>query len=230
MTLGAATPVYLYLFYALSPLNKYSTASARHIDWAGMVAALPSLFIAFLLPLGISLFYHDLGVRHLANWYWQIFPITGSILLFVLSNVIKPFVANHQIEAVPRRNKTSLNFLGGVMATISAASYWFMLLSSPLPASELFIPKYFLELPEDALTATLTLFQYDYIIAAASVLLWLASHFGDLKSAGVCQLSWIRILLSSIAIGCIGGPGVLIWVGWLTRENLMAKIEHAKTG
>lgn len=116
------------------------------------------------------------------------------------------------------------------MATVSAASYWYMLLSSPLPVSEVFIPKYFIELPEDALTATFTLFQYDYIIAAATVLLWLAYNFGDLKNAGVCQLSWIQIILYSIAIGFVGGPGALIWVGWLARENMMAKLEHAKMG
>lgn len=195
-----------------------------------MVAVLPSLFASFLFPLGVFLFHHDLEVKHLANWYWQIFPITGSILLFALSIVIRPFVANGQVEAVQGRSTTSLNFLGGVMATLSAASYWFMLLSSPLPISEVFIPKFFIELPKDSLTATFTLFQYDYIVTAAAVLLWLVYSFGDLKNAGICQLSWGRILLSSIAIGLLGGPGALIWAGWLTRENTMAKLEHAKMG
>lgn len=230
VTLGCVSPVFVYLFYALSPLKKYSTASARQIDWAGTLAVLPSLIVAFFLPLGISLFHHDLEVRHLANWYWQIFPITGCILLFALSNVIKPFVANRQIEAAQQRSKTSLKFLGGVMVTLSAASYWYMLLSSPLSVSEVFIPRYFIELPEDSLTATFTLLQYDYILTSAAVLLWLVYSFGDLKNAGICQLSWVRILLSSIAIGCTGGPGVLIVVGWLTRENMLARVEHAKMG
>lgn len=230
VTLGCVSPVFVYLFYALSPLKKYSTASDRQIDWAGTVAVLPSLIVAFFLPLGISLFHHDLEVRHLANWYWQIFPITGCILLFALSNVIKPFVANRQIEAAQQRSKTNLRFLGGVMAALSAASYWFMLLSSPFAVSEVFIPSYFIELPEDSLTATFTLLQYDYILTSTAVLLWLAYSFGDLKNAGLCQLSWVRILLSSIAIGCTGGPGVLMLVGWLTRENMLARVEHAKMG
>lgn len=115
------------------------------------------------------------------------------------------------------------------MATVSAASYWYMLLSSPLSVSEMFFPKYFNELPEDALTATFTLLQYDYIATSGTVLLWLAYNLGDLKSAGACQLSWLQIMLYSVVIGVVGGPGVLIWVGWLARENMMAKLEHAKT-
>ncbi|KAM0515470.1 hypothetical protein ACHAPE_005995 [Trichoderma viride] len=230
VTLGAVAPLYLYLFYALSPLSKYSTANARQFDLAGVAAALPSTFATFLFPLGISFFHPNLEVRHLANWYWQIFPITGSILLFALSSAIRPFVASRQTEPVQQHSKTSINVRGGIMATVSAASYWYMLLFSPLPVSELFFPKYFIELPEDALTATFTLLQYDYISASGTVLLWLAYNFGDLKNAGVCRLSWARIILYSVAIGVVGGPGVLVWVGWLARENMMAKLEHAKTG
>lgn len=209
-------------------MSKYYSASARQFDRAGVVAALPSIFATFLFPLGISLFHQDLEVRHLANWYWQIFPVTGSILLFALSSVIRLFIANRQIEASQQHSKMSLNVRVGVMATLSAVSYWHMLLSSPLPVSEVFIPQYFIELPDDALTATFTLFQYDYIITAGSVFLWLAYSFGDLKNAGVCQISWARMMLYSIAIGILGGPGVLIWVGWLVRENMMANLEHAK--
>jgi hypothetical protein len=230
VTLGAVSPVYLYLFYALSPLIKFSTANARQFDRAGIAAILPTIFASFFFPFGIALFHPNLEVRHLANWYWQIFPITGSILLFALSSVIRPFVTNRQIEVVQQRSETSLNLRVGAMAAISAATYWYMLLSSPLPVSEIFIPKYLTDLPEDSSTATLTLLQYDYFATSGTFLLWLAYHYGDLKSAGVCQLSWVQIVLYAIAIGFLGGPGALICVGWLARENMMAKLEHAKKG
>jgi hypothetical protein len=228
VTLGNTAPPYLYFFYVLSPLKKYSAASARQIDEAGMIAVLPTLFVVFFIPHGISLLHNDLEIRHLANWYWQIFPVLGSILLFALSRVIRPLLDNQQIETVRQRSKAGLNFIGGTMAMLSVASYWFMLLSSPLPVSELFIPKYLIEFPKDPLTALLTLFQYDCIISYTSLLLWLAYNFGDLKNAGLCRLSWAQIFLYSVAIGCLGGPGALIWIGWLTREDMMANAAHAK--
>ncbi|KAH6608949.1 hypothetical protein Trco_002295 [Trichoderma cornu-damae] len=230
VALGNVAPCYFYLFYVFSPLDKYSTASARRIDGAGVVAILPTLLVVYFTPHLISLLHPDLQVRLLSNWYWQVFPIGGSVLLFALSGVVRLFL-DDRTEAVQRRNKTGVRAVGGVMMTLSTMSYWCMLLCAPLPASELFIPKYFIQVPKDHLTAVLVLFQYDYIVSYTSVLLWLAYHFGDLKRAGICQMSWARILLSSIVIGCAGGPGVLVWVGWIAREDMMAfveQVEHAK--
>ncbi|KAL6877052.1 hypothetical protein J3F83DRAFT_435087 [Trichoderma novae-zelandiae] len=228
ISLGITTPSYFYFFYVSSPLNKYSTASARLMDGAGVLAVLPSVLVAFLIPHVISLVHPDFEVRHWVNWIWQVFPVWGSILLFAFSSAIRPFL-DDRVEAVQRRNKTAIRTIGGFMIALSVACYWSMLLLSPLPVSELFVPKFFFETPESPLAALLTIFQYDYIVSYTTVLLWLAYHFADLKSAGICQLSWARILLSSAVIGCLGGPGVVAMVGWIAREEMMASAEHIKT-
>ncbi|UKZ49384.1 hypothetical protein TrVGV298_003631 [Trichoderma virens] len=228
VTFGNTAPLYFYFFYVNSPLKKYSTASARLIDGAGVLAILPTMLVVFFIPHLISLFHPDLETRHLANWIWQVYPVWGSILLFTLSSVIRLFL-DDKTEAVKRRDMTGIRVVGGLMITLSAMAYWYTLLFSPLSVSEAFIPKYFIELPQDTSTSLLSIFQYDYILSFTSILLWLAYHLGDLKSAGICQLSWARILLSSVVIGCLGGPGVLVWAGWLTREEIMASMEHAKT-
>ncbi|KAL5095632.1 hypothetical protein Trisim1_000402 [Trichoderma cf. simile WF8] len=228
VTVGNIAPLYFYFFYVFSPLKKYSTASARLIDGAGVLAILPTLLVVYYIPHLVSLFHPDFETRHLANWIWQLYPLWASILLFTLSSVIRPFLSDNA-EVVQRRNKTGIRVIGGVMITLSTISYWYMLLFSPLSVSEALIPKYFVELPKDTPASLTSIFQYDFITSFTSVLLWLAYHLGDLKSAGICQLSWPRILLSSVVIGCLGGPGVLVWVGWLTREELMASTEHAKT-
>ncbi|KAL6701338.1 hypothetical protein J3F84DRAFT_354531 [Trichoderma pleuroticola] len=228
VTVGNIAPLYFYFFYVFSPLKKYSTASARLIDGAGVLAILPTLLVVYYIPHLISLFHPDFETRHLANWIWQLYPLWASILLFTLSSVIRPFLSDNA-EVVQRRNKTGIRVIGGAMITLSTISYWYMLLFSPLSVSDVLIPKYFVELPKDTPTSLLSIFQYDFITSFTSILLWLAYHLGDLKSAGICQLSWPRILLSSIVIGCLGGPGVLVWVGWLTREEMMASMEHSKT-
>ncbi|KAL7939135.1 hypothetical protein V8C35DRAFT_285821 [Trichoderma chlorosporum] len=227
VTIGNTAPLYFYFFYVFSPLKKYATASARLIDGAGVLAILPTLLVVFFIPHIISLIHPDFETRHLANWIWQLFPVWGSVLLFTLSSALRLFLDENP-EAVQRRNKTGIRVIGGVMITLSTVSYWYMLLFSPLSVSEALMPKYFIELPQDTSTSLFSIFQYDYIVSFTSILLWLAYHLGDLKGAGLCQLSWPRILLSSLVIGALGGPGVLVWVGWLTREEMMALAEHAK--
>lgn len=228
VALGNVAPSYLYLFYVFSPLKKYATANARLIDRAGMIAILPTLLVVSVIPHLVSLFHPDFQVRHLANFYWQLFPIWNSILLFILSSVIRLFLDDRP-RVAHEGSKKGLRVIGGVMITLSLGSYWYMLLCAPFSLSELFVPKYLIEFPKEPLVSIFTIFQYDYILSYATVLLWLAYHFGDLKSAGICQLSWARILISSVVIGCLGGPGVLSWVGWLTREEMLASAEHAKT-
>lgn len=228
ISLGITTPSYFYLFYLLSPLQKYSTASARQIGSAGALAVLPALLVAFFIPHVVSLVHPDFEVRHWMNWIWQVFPVWGSILLFAISNAIRPFLDN-RVEAVQRRNKTAIRTIGGLMIALSATCYWSMILFSPLSVSEVLIPKYLIEIPESPLVALHTIFQWDYIVSYTTLLLWLGYHFADLKNAGVCQLSWARILVSSAVIGCLGGPGALVMVGWITREEMMASAEHIKT-
>ena len=228
ISLGMTTPSYFYFFYVSSPLHKYSTASARQIDGAGVLAVLPALLVAFFVPHAISLVHPDYGVRHFANWIWQFYPVSGSMLLFAISSAIRPFLDDRS-EAVQRRNKTAIRAIGGFLIALSVTCYWSMILLSPLAVSEVLVPRYLIEKPESPLAALRNFFQWDYIVSYTTLLLWLAYHFADLKSAGICQLSWARILVSSAVIGCLGGPGVLVMVGWITREEMMASAEHTKT-
>ncbi|OTA05775.1 hypothetical protein A9Z42_0065000 [Trichoderma parareesei] len=228
ITLGITTPSYFYLFYVLSPLQKYSTASARQLDSAGVLAILPALLVAFFVPHVVSLVHPDLQVRHWVNWIWQVFPVWGSILLFAFSTAIRPFL-DERVETVQRRNKTAIRTIGGFMIGLSVMCYWSMILFSPLPVSEVLIPKYLIKTPESPLVALHTIFQWDYIVSFTALLLWLAYHFADLKGAGICRLSWARILVTSAVVGCLGGPGALVMVGWITREEMMASAEHMKS-
>ncbi|PTB74073.1 hypothetical protein M440DRAFT_1424617 [Trichoderma longibrachiatum ATCC 18648] len=228
ISLGITTPSYFYFYYVLSPLQKYATVSARQFDSAGALAVLPALLVAFFIPHVVSLVHPDLQVRHWVNWIWQIFPVWGSILLFTFSRAIRPFL-DYRFEAVQRRNKATIRTIGGFMIALSVTCYWSMILFSPLPVSEVLIPKYLIETPKSPLVALQTIFQWDYIVSYTTLLLWLAYHFADLKRAGMCQLSWARILASSAVIGCLGGPGTLVMVGWITREEMMASAEHTKS-
>jgi hypothetical protein len=86
----------------------------------------------------------------------------------------------------------------------------------------LFIPKYFSEKPQEADVALRTILQYDYICTFGAAFLWLALHFRDLEAEGICKLRYGRTFLLVALIGGAFGPGTLLLLAWLVREEILA--------
>lgn len=85
------------------------------------------------------------------------------------------------------------------------------------------IPKYVLRSAVDAEEALGTIIQYDYIAVFGSAITWIAYQLGDLKSAGLLQASWIRIVVIGTVVGALFGPGTLWIVAFMTREEVLTR-------
>lgn len=66
----------------------------------------------------------------------------------------------------------------------------------------------------------------DDISLSVNTLLWLAYLFWDMKSAGMVNISWVSIVLYAVASLVLLGPGTTAGLGWLWRENIIAKRKH----
>jgi hypothetical protein len=64
--------------------------------------------------------------------------------------------------------------------------------------------------------------QVDEIACFAAAFLWLAYLIGDLKEAEMTSVSWSK----SVGFAAVGtnlaGPGAVIALAWLWRENILA--------
>lgn len=53
-------------------------------------------------------------------------------------------------------------------------------------------------------------------------LLWLALLFKDLKEAEMLPMSWTKLIATVVSCACISGPGAVVAMGWLWREEIFA--------
>ncbi|KAH6705935.1 hypothetical protein EV126DRAFT_490703 [Verticillium dahliae] len=60
----------------------------------------------------------------------------------------------------------------------------------------------------------------------AVLLVWLLYLFSDLKRAEIVRWSWPTLLVCIATALCLFGPGVMVGMGWLVRERLLATRSH----
>ncbi|RSM04838.1 hypothetical protein CEP52_006615 [Fusarium oligoseptatum] len=102
-----------------------------------------------------------------------------------------------------------------LLALISTATWWYALPKIEGPISEVFMPQYFIESPQEPDECLRSILQYDYICTYSAGFLWLAYHFSDLEKAGICEVPWIRALVVAGVVGVVVGPGSLFILIWL---------------
>lgn len=209
--IGILSPIFFFFFYVFTPIEMVRAASFRTINKAYAAAVLPTIALAYYTPLFPCYFHPSLETRNWWNWLWQLYPVWGSIVLFLLSKIrgSKP-------------NFPSVRATLGALATVNTAVYWYTLYASDLPLLEILVPKYLILSPQDPGVALRTIIQYDFICSFGAGYLWLAYHFWDLKAAGVCSVSWIRILGTAVVTSTIFGPGTMFLLGWSVRERFLA--------
>lgn len=117
------------------------------------------------------------------------------------------------------------------ISAISTAAYWYTLYSAEFTWMEIFIPKYFLQGPEDGHLALRVVIQYDYVCLLSGAYLWLLYLLRDLKANGDTVTSWFILLALSILLGAVFGIGTMLMLLWAWRQELMtAKVDNiAKT-
>ncbi|KAK7403535.1 hypothetical protein QQX98_010714 [Neonectria punicea] len=218
--IGTLGPLYFYLYHILSPVEKVTAENFPLTNWASCASVLPTVMLAYHVPHLPSCFHQSLEARNWWNWIWQLFPVWGSLLMFMLSKTLS--LGSSAQDTNRKTQVKTLRVTVGVLAAINIAVHWYTLYNSNFSMLELFIPNYFSEKPQEADVALRTIIQYDYICTFAGGLLWLAYSFRDLEIAGVCKFRYLRTVCIAGVIAVLFSPGTLFLVAWLAREELLA--------
>lgn len=215
-------PLYLYLFYVFTPTEKLTGPSFHLTNWSSCAAVLPTILLAYHVPHLPSFFHQSLEARNWWNWVWQLYPVWGSLGMFVFSKILLLGSGTSPETAGQKLHLQTLRITVGVLAVINTAIYWYTLYNSTFSMSEMFIPKYFSDKPQDADVALRTIIQYDHIMTFSAALLWLGYHFMDLEGAGICKIHYSSSICIAAIISGMFGPGTFVLLGWLAREELLA--------
>ncbi|CAI6092521.1 unnamed protein product [Clonostachys chloroleuca] len=222
MTVGILSPIYFFTLYVKSPLSKLNTPTARSIPASDAVAVLPTVALAYYSSQLPSHFHPEYEARLWYTWVWQIYPVWGSAIFFVLSKTLGPTLG-------PKQTMSVLKPTFAFFVVLNVASYWYTLLASGISFFDIMIPIYFIEAPPSAQEVLRTIVQYDYIFTFGAMTLWLAYSFCDLKAAGIMKTSWITIVVVAIVTSCSAGLGTTVLLGWLWREQLLSTQGGRKT-
>lgn len=198
-------------------MAKFKTAGSRVMSSGYAAAVLPTIVLTYYIPHFSSYLHLSLQMRNWWNWVWQPYPVWGAVVLFLFSKM-----------SAPKHDLPTIKFTVGAIAVVNTAVYWYTLYASDLPLLDIILPKYLLDSPQDPAVALRTTIQFDFVCSFSAGYLWLAYHFWDLKAAGICSASWIRILGTALVTGIAFGPGAVLLLGWIVREELLASLDKPK--
>jgi hypothetical protein len=142
--------------------------------------------------------------------------------MFVLSRGLSATSSRYRVKVTPQQGFRLLAVTLGTIAAINTAIYWYTMTASGYSFSTLFLPEYFIQLPQEADVSVRTILQYDHICSYGAGLLWLALEFWYLIQEGIYRP---RFLLEPVVVtllaGALLGPGNLFLLGWLSREAIL---------
>ncbi|KAI6765375.1 hypothetical protein HG530_006445 [Fusarium avenaceum] len=220
IAIGCTAPIFFFLCYIFTPAYKLTTPSLCRPSVAPCMALLPTIILGYYTSHFPSYFHSSLEARNWWNWIWQLFPIWGSIIIFVLSKVVPQ--SDSQSPKAAKKGLNALRLTIGIVSIVSTATWWYALATMEYSIIEVFVPQYLVNFPHDPNEGLRTVIQFDYICCYSAGFLWLAYHFRDLENVGACTISWFRAACVSTVLALLVGPGTLFPLIWLLREELLA--------
>lgn len=194
--LGVIAPLYLFLHYVQSPLSKFAAFDQRLINVAAARTALLALVLAYTLPSLAIYAAPDWSARLGINATWQLFPVWLAVTHCILRNFC---VRDTTMYDRIHRPSTDLPYIRFTLKTLAFTSGVLFNVSR----GQLF-------LRADVMTCILACF------------VWLALLFKDLKEAEMARMSWTTLAILTILCAFVCGPGAVVALGWLWREELLA--------
>ncbi|KAL2075500.1 hypothetical protein VTL71DRAFT_443 [Oculimacula yallundae] len=224
--IGFIAPVYCFLHYIQSPLEKYAAADSRMLQISGAKTIIPTLVLSYVVPTLAMFFMPGQANRQWINGVvWQFFPISGAILQRILPKFVKDTTQRDRISN-PRADLPYLRAAYGFSAAVGALTYLSLHVASPIPLTKVFFsnlgnPSAALPLIEGVVKAL----RYDQICAFSATAMWTILSFKDLKKSGKLQAGWGKILGLFAGMNLIVGPGAALSVMWAWREERLAARE-----
>jgi hypothetical protein len=222
---GVLMALWCLVHYIQSPIENFRARDLRLTDLSYSASVLPVMLLVHYLPNFISFSaWVDPQTRHAANWLWQPFAVWATVLQFLLKKTIMPDTIKVDRIKSPLRDLPIIKYTVYSTCAISAATWWYTLYNAPFSAATLFIPNVAATKTEDEFIRMFM--QFDWIFFMSACMLWLLYLFGDLKSAGMMDASWVSIIIRGLITFVAAGPGVVFGLGWWWREQLLATRWH----
>jgi len=155
----------------------------------------------------------------------RLYPCWIAAAQWLFSRLFADTVDSDKIGAT-QRDMPYINLAVGA-SMIPSASIWIStVLLGPHGFRELFIPT---TLPKHAPGIAEPARQFlriDELAIFGSALVWLGYLFGDMKRAGMVNVSWLRLVCYAVVGVLAMGPGTTLGIGWLWREDILATRWH----
>ncbi|RYP11134.1 hypothetical protein DL765_007883 [Monosporascus sp. GIB2] len=218
---GYAVPVYFFLHYIQSSLDRYAAPDNRLVPTHYARTLLAAVGAGYLAPTVGVLFSN---AYHGMNSLWQLLPLSTAILHRVFASAVFDTTATDRIKS-PRADMVHLRpayVVGGILGGVTYLYLWVM---SPQYIGNLLSDVMQLRRePFAPVKADLgQLIRYNHLITLSSGLLWELLHFRDLKSTGRLKASWTKVIGVLAGTAVLFGPGAAMALGWAWREEVLAR-------
>ncbi|SPQ25384.1 76920dad-2e05-476e-8657-376aa0d4bde4 [Thermothielavioides terrestris] len=242
--IGVVAPVYCFLHYVLTPVEKFSALDQRLTNLRWSRAVLPAVAAAFAAPFCATVFWPagdqpisggsgggggGLLARQRWLFVWQLYPVWLALALWAGSRLSRDTMRDDKVYR-PLRDLPVLRASVGAASVCAAGVWWWVCLGGGeaygygvrkvfVPAA---VPRHLGSLTE----FTREFLKWDEVFGFGSHLVWLAYLFGDLAEAGMLREGW----LTAVGLGLVSllavGPGATLGLGWLWREHILATRRH----
>ena len=243
--LGVVSPLYYYASYVLQPASATTgTYDPPAIDNRRTPAALiPALVAGHYIPAAGAFLWPDLAERQAWLFAWQLYPVWVAVVFQVVSRLVhavapwwrgadeetKAGLRRSSIASKLARDRVAVRACLGASVTLAAATWlwawWRSIVAFGSPSGMLatFIPTAAPRRSLPDLAAFCAEFlRWDGLFTMASTLLWLVYLLGDVAHPRIRQVGWTRRAAVALPALVVFGPGAVVGLGWLWREEVLA--------
>ena len=223
--IGVVAPLYFGLHYASSQIGNFKALDHRLTNLAYTRTILPVMVFGYYAPHFIAYFASSLSVRYQAISIWQLFPVWLCSLQSIFAKTIIPATIKKDRIHAPLRDLPIIRYTIGSLTLLSGVVWIYTVVMSPFSLRSIFVPQWDYS-HTNWVDCTRNVLQYDSIFCWMSVILWLVYLFMDLKHAGMVTQTWPKILVAVGLVVVCFGPGAMLGLGWLWREEIFATRRH----
>ena len=226
---GVIGPLYLFLHYIQSPLSIFAAFDQRLVNVAAARTALPALVLVYTLPLIGIYVTSDWPMRLIIDDTWQLFPVWLPIAHYILQKLCIKDTTSHDRIYEPFTDLPHIRFAIKATAVASAVLFnifrWQSLSALLMACLTSANGSGGFSARVKCLKSVYGIVPWlrtDLISCVLACFFWLALLFKDLKEAEMVRTSWVKLVSLMILTVCLCGPGAVIVLGWLWREELLA--------
>ncbi|KAK5654761.1 hypothetical protein OQA88_7086 [Cercophora sp. LCS_1] len=189
-------------------------------------ALFPALLLGYYIPAFGMFFWPNLVERQSWLFVWQLYPLHVALAFFALSSLRLGFSESGGDRRLKQlsRDLVGLRLTIGIPALISATAWGRTLYENRSALASLFFPtgRPHRFLPD--LTAFCGEFlRWDELLVMLSMISWLFLVCWETTRFNTKPQSWARDVTLGVLLLLLGGPGLLLAVGWQRREETLTK-------